>query len=100
MHDLSNPALQADALFASGLQVIRMRWARAAAGVAFAEPVVESGPPAEPGQVQVVRCCQPADEVAGWRARRRDRERTRAYGLLEPSSMMRTAAVNEAGRSI
>jgi hypothetical protein len=84
-HDLSIPVLQADALFASGLQrrdepsvgqvrqaiatairvfgrsgcaarvaqefgdhpetaVIRMRWARAAASVAFTEPALKSGP--------------------------------------------------------
>jgi len=105
VHDLGIPALQADALFASGLQrrdepgagqvrqaiatavrvfgrlgcagrvaqefgdhpetaVIRMRWARAVAGAAFAEPAVQPGPHAEAGELHVVRPRLSADEVA------------------------------------
>jgi hypothetical protein len=106
MHDLSISGLQADALFASGLQrcdepsadqvrqavatairefgysgcaaraaqeygdhpetaVIRMRWARAMAGAAFAESVPEPGPRPEGGRLLVVRPQLPSGQVTG-----------------------------------
>jgi hypothetical protein len=117
MHDLSISGLQADALFASGLQrcdepsgsqvrqaiatairefgyrgcvarvaqefgdhpetaVIRMRWARTAAGAAFADPGPEPGPRHEADRLLVVRPRLPSEQVAGspgagWRDRAR-----------------------------
>jgi hypothetical protein len=106
MHDLSISGLQADALFASGLQrcdepsagqvrqavatairefgysgcaarvaqeygdhpetaVIRMRWARAMAGAAFADSAPEPGPRPEAGRLLVVRPRLPSGQVTG-----------------------------------
>jgi hypothetical protein len=106
MHDLSVSGLQADALFASGLQrcdepsagqvrqatatairefgysgcaarvaqefgdhpetaVIRMRWARSAAGAAFAESALQPGPCAIADGLHAARPRLPADHVAG-----------------------------------
>ena len=106
MHDLSIGGLQADALFASGLQrcdepsagqvrkavatairefgysgctarvaqeygdhpetaVIRMRWARATAGTAFADSAPEPSPRPEAGRLLVVRPRLPSGQVTG-----------------------------------
>ncbi len=105
-HHLSARALQADALFASGLQcsdkpstgqvrlaiaaavrafgcsgcagrvaqefgdhpeaaVVRMRWARAVAGAAFADSAPEPGPRADAGALLVVRPRLPAEQPSG-----------------------------------
>jgi hypothetical protein len=47
------------------MAVIRMRWARAVAGVVFAEPAPQPGPHGEVGELHVVHPRQPADDVAG-----------------------------------
>ena len=44
--------------------VVRMSWARAVAGRAFAEPALRPGPAAEAGGLHVVRPRLPVDEVA------------------------------------
>jgi hypothetical protein len=45
--------------------VIRMRWARSAAGAAFAESVPQQAPGADVGGWNAVRPRLPADRVAG-----------------------------------
>jgi hypothetical protein len=45
--------------------VIRMRWARSAAGAAFAESVPQQAPGADAGGWNAVRSRLPADRVAG-----------------------------------
>jgi hypothetical protein len=44
--------------------VIRMRWVRAVAGAAFAEPANESGPHAEPRRMLLVRPRLPAEQAS------------------------------------
>ena len=45
--------------------VIRMRWARAAAGAAFAEPAPQPGPRVDVGWLRVVRPRLAVDQMAG-----------------------------------
>jgi len=76
MRYLSTVAFQADALFASELQVaqefgdhpetavIRMRWARAMAWEAFAGSAPDPGPRADAGPVLPVRPRLPAEQTS------------------------------------